>query len=224
MLIASCLHLKTKKQVRRFLGLVYLLYHARFCVQLHRPNQPHPKGCSRFGAVSGSILAGKELLLYTPNFSLPGLGLGAALSQEIRGDWPPCSIHQQYLSEREARCSTVEKEWAVDSLRYYLLDRHFSLCSDHARLQHEGCQRLDHPVVSGSPAFCSRWSVVMADFLSHLQGVVSEEADQNSWWPLSNHAFPIWVGRQDLTGELCVVCRAQGRSWKAAQRCGIHCK
>lgn len=126
-------------------GLSTLLYHTRFCVQLHRPDQPldwcHLKGCSRFGAVPGSILAGKEFLLYTPNFSLPGLGQGAVLSQEIRGDWPPCSIHQQDLSEREARYSTAEKEWAVDSLRYYLLDRHFSICLDHARLQWLHCMK-----------------------------------------------------------------------------------
>ena len=44
------------------------------------------------------------------------------------------------LSQREAKYSTVEKEclairWVVGSLRYYLLGRPFTLCSDNAPLQ-----------------------------------------------------------------------------------------
>ena len=44
------------------------------------------------------------------------------------------------LSQREAKYSTVEKEclpiqWAVGSVRYYMLGRPFTLCSDHAPLQ-----------------------------------------------------------------------------------------
>ena len=46
----------------------------------------------------------------------------------------------QKLSLREAKYSTVEKKclairWAVGSLRYYLLGRPFTLCSDHASIQ-----------------------------------------------------------------------------------------
>ncbi len=44
------------------------------------------------------------------------------------------------LSKRETMYSTIEKEclairWAVLTLRYYLLGREFTLCSDHAPLQ-----------------------------------------------------------------------------------------
>ncbi|XP_062418320.1 uncharacterized protein LOC134129059 [Pungitius pungitius] len=67
-------------------------------------------------------------------------GLGAVLSQEVGGVDRPVVYISRKLSEREARYSTVEKEclairWAVDSLRYYLLGRPFTLCSDHAPLQ-----------------------------------------------------------------------------------------
>ncbi|XP_077950197.1 uncharacterized protein LOC144389443 [Gasterosteus aculeatus] len=67
-------------------------------------------------------------------------GLGAVLSQEVEGVDRPVLYISRKLSEREARYSTVEKEclairWAVDSLRYYLLGRSFTLCSDHAPLQ-----------------------------------------------------------------------------------------
>ncbi|XP_077954435.1 uncharacterized protein LOC120834331 isoform X1 [Gasterosteus aculeatus] len=67
-------------------------------------------------------------------------GLGAVLSQQVQGVDRPVLYISRKLSEREARYSTVEKEclairWAVDSLRYYLLGRQFTLCSDHAPLQ-----------------------------------------------------------------------------------------
>ncbi|XP_067260366.1 uncharacterized protein [Chanodichthys erythropterus] len=67
-------------------------------------------------------------------------GLGAVLSQEIEGEeWPVLYISRK-LSKREAKYSTIEKEclairWAVLTLRYYLLGREFTLCSDHAPLQ-----------------------------------------------------------------------------------------
>ncbi|XP_067236718.1 uncharacterized protein [Chanodichthys erythropterus] len=67
-------------------------------------------------------------------------GLGAVLSQEIEGEERPVLYISRKLSKREAKYSTVEKEclairWAVLTLRYYLLGREFTLCSDHAPLQ-----------------------------------------------------------------------------------------
>ncbi|XP_059202709.1 uncharacterized protein LOC131982144 [Centropristis striata] len=69
-----------------------------------------------------------------------GRGLGAVLSQQVQGVDRPVLYISRKLSEREARYSTVEREclairWAVDALRYYLLGRPFTLCSDHAPLQ-----------------------------------------------------------------------------------------
>ncbi|TKS64962.1 Retrovirus-related Pol polyprotein from transposon 412 [Collichthys lucidus] len=69
-----------------------------------------------------------------------GRGLGAVLSQQVRGVDRPVLYISRKLSEREARYSTVEREclairWAVGALRYYLLGRPFTLCSDHAPLQ-----------------------------------------------------------------------------------------
>ncbi|XP_035285217.1 uncharacterized protein LOC118233567 [Anguilla anguilla] len=67
-------------------------------------------------------------------------GLGAVLTQQVEGVDRPVLYLSRKLSQREARYSTVEKEclairWAVGSLRYYLLGRPFTLCSDHAPLQ-----------------------------------------------------------------------------------------
>ena len=74
-----------------------------------------------------------EPLLHTPNFSLPfvlqtdvsGRGLGAVLSQQVRGVDRPVLYISRKLSEREARYSTVEREclairWAVDALEFMI--------------------------------------------------------------------------------------------------------
>ncbi len=87
-------------------------------------------------------------LLHSPDFSLPFLlqtdasdrGLGAVLTQEIGGEERPVLYISRKLSKRETMYSTIEKEclairWAVLTLRYYLLGREFTLCSDHAPLQ-----------------------------------------------------------------------------------------
>ncbi|XP_026093228.1 uncharacterized protein LOC113065891 [Carassius auratus] len=67
-------------------------------------------------------------------------GLGAVLSQEVEGEERPVLYISRKLSKRETMYSTIEKEclairWAVLTLRYYLLGREFTLCSDHAPLQ-----------------------------------------------------------------------------------------
>ena len=68
------------------------------------------------------------------------MGLGAVLTQQVEGVDRPVLYISRKLSQREKKYSTVEKEclairWAVGSLRYYLLGRPFTLCSDHAPLQ-----------------------------------------------------------------------------------------
>ncbi|XP_061754209.1 NHERF family PDZ scaffold protein 4b isoform X7 [Nerophis ophidion] len=69
-----------------------------------------------------------------------GQGLGAVLSQRVEGVDRPVLYISRKLSDREERYSTVEREclaiqWAVGAIRYYLLGRAFSLCSDHKPLQ-----------------------------------------------------------------------------------------
>ncbi|XP_061829537.1 uncharacterized protein [Nerophis lumbriciformis] len=69
-----------------------------------------------------------------------GRRLGAVLPQRVGDVDRPVLYISRKLSDREARYSTVEREclairWAVGALRYYLLGRAFSLCSDHKPLQ-----------------------------------------------------------------------------------------
>ena len=147
--IATCPRPKTKKEVRRFLGLAG--YYRRFIpafsvltsplTDLTRKGASDPvqwtELCQRAFERVKEALCG-EPLLFTPNFS--DRGLGAVLTQQVEGVDRPVLYISRKLSQREAKYSTVEKEclairWAVGSLRYYLLGRSFTLCSDHAPLQ-----------------------------------------------------------------------------------------
>ncbi len=157
--IAACPRPKTKKEVRQFLGLAG--YYRRFIPdysELTNPltdltkkevpdTVPWTERCQQvFTQVKAALCDGP--LLHSPDFSLPFLlqtdasdrGLGAVLTQEIGGEESPVLYISRKLSKRETMYSTIEKEclairWAVLTLRYYLLGREFTLCSDHAPLQ-----------------------------------------------------------------------------------------
>ncbi|KAK5862983.1 hypothetical protein PBY51_000047 [Eleginops maclovinus] len=157
--ISACPVPKTKKEVRRFVGLAG--YYRRFIPAFSELTSPLTdltrKGASdpvqwteqcqlAFERVK-KALCGKPLL-FTPNFSLPFVlqtdasnsGVGAVLSQQVEGVDRPVLYISRKLAQREVNYSTVEKEclairWAVGALRYYLLGRPFTLYSDHAPLQ-----------------------------------------------------------------------------------------
>ncbi len=157
--IAACPRPKTKKEVRQFLGLAG--YYRRFVPdysELTSPltdltkkevpdTVPWTERCQQvFTQVKAALCGGP--LLHSSDFSLPFLlqtdasdrGLGAVLTQEIGGEERPVLYISRKLSKRETMYSTIEKEclairWAVLTLRYYLLGREFTLCSDHAPLQ-----------------------------------------------------------------------------------------
>ncbi len=159
MIALSCPRPKTKKEVRQFLGLAG--YYRRFVPdysELTSPltdltkkevpdTVPWTERCQQvFTQVKAALCGGP--LLHSPDFSLPFLlqtdasdrGLGAVLTQEIGGEERPVLYISRKLSKRETMYSTIEKEclairWAVLTLRYYLLGREFTLCSDHAPLQ-----------------------------------------------------------------------------------------
>ncbi len=125
-------------------------------------------------------------LLHSPNFALPFLlqtdasdrGLGAVLAQVVGGEERPVLYRSRKLSKRETRYSTVEKEclairWAVLTLRYYLLGREFTLCSDHAPLQ--WLHRM-----KDTNARITRWYLALQPFkfkVVHRPGVQMAVAD-----------------------------------------------
>ncbi|KAK7907616.1 hypothetical protein WMY93_016228 [Mugilogobius chulae] len=149
----------TKRKVRGFIGLVgwYRKFVPQFAERtavlnnLTKNSAPNKviwsAECDQaFEDLKEAICTGP--VLHSPDFEKPfilqtdasGVGLGAVLLQEKEGERRPVVFLSRKLLDRETRYSTVEKEclamkWAIDSLRYYLLGRHFTLETDHRALQ-----------------------------------------------------------------------------------------
>lgn len=94
----------------------------------------------------------KDPVLQSPDFKLSftvstdasGVGLGAVLLQGEGNDQKPVVYISRKLFPRETRYVAVELEclvvkWALDTLKYYLLGRDFSLETDRCALQWLGC-------------------------------------------------------------------------------------
>ncbi len=195
--VAACPSPKTKKEVRQFLGLAG--YYRRFIpnfsdltsplTDLTKKEAPDPvqwtEPCQQALTQVKAALCGGPLL-HSPNFNLPFLlqtdasdrGLGAVLAQVVGGEERPVLYLSRKLSKRETRYSTVEKEclairWAVLTLRYYLLGREFTLCSDHAPLQ--WLHRM-----KDTNARITRWYLALQPFkfkVVHRPGVQMAVAD-----------------------------------------------
>ncbi len=195
--VAACPSPKTKKEVRQFLGLAG--YYRRFVpnfsyltsplTDLTKKEAPDPvqwtELCQQALTKVKAALCGGPLL-HSPNFDLPFLlqtdasdrGLGAVLAQVVGGEERPVLYLSRKLSKRETRYSTVEKEclairWAVLTLRYYLLGREFTLCSDHAPLQ--WLHRM-----KDTNARITRWYLALQPFkfkVVHRPGVQMAVAD-----------------------------------------------
>lgn len=149
----------TKRKVRAFVGLVgwyskfipHFAERAAVLTDLTKASAPNKvkwtENCDRaFKDLKSAIES--DSVLHSPDFTqsftlqtdASGVGLGAVLLQEVDGGRRPVVFLSRKLRDRETRYSTVEKEclavkWAVESLRYYLLDRHFILETDHRALQ-----------------------------------------------------------------------------------------
>lgn len=149
----------TKKQVRSFLGLAG--YYRRFITGFATITAPltelttkrhsrmvkwNPAAEAAFANLKRALCSGP--ILVAPDFKkefivqadASEVGLGAVLAQAHDGEEHPILYLSKKLLPREKNYSTVEKEclavtWALESLRFYLLGRRFTVVSDHAPLQ-----------------------------------------------------------------------------------------
>ncbi|KAG6940206.1 hypothetical protein G0U57_018709, partial [Chelydra serpentina] len=106
------------------------------------------------------------------------VGLGAVLSQMVGDDEHPILFLSRKLLPRERKYAVVEKEclavkWAIESLRYYLLGRRFTLVTDHAPLRwmHQNKDRN---------ARVTRWFLSLQPFhfiVRHRSGIQHGNAD-----------------------------------------------
>lgn len=179
--IRQCLPPETKKQVRSFLGLIgwYRRFIPNFSskaavlTELIKKTSPNKvrwtKDCENAFQLLKEALC-KDPVLQSPDFNQPflvqtdasGLGLGAVLLQGEGETRKPVLYISRKLFPREINYSTVEKEclgikWAVDSLRYYLLGRHFQIETDHRALQWLGRMK-------DSNARITRWYLSLQPF------------------------------------------------------------
>lgn len=149
----------TKRKVCAFVGLIgwyskfipHFAERAAALTDLTKGSAPNrvkwTRECERaFNDLKGAIT--NDSVLHSPDFAQPftlqtdasGVGIGAVLLQEVKGERRPVVFLSRKLQDRETRYSTIEKEclaikWAVESLRYYLLGRHFVLETDHRALR-----------------------------------------------------------------------------------------
>lgn len=195
----------TKKKLRGFLGLVgwYRKFVPHFAdkavvlnglIKASAPSKVHwTDECDRaFRDLKEAVCT--HSVLHSPDFEKPfilqtdasGVGLGAVLLQEVEGERRPVVFLSRKLLDRETRYSTVEKEclamkWAIDTLRYYLLGRHFFLETDHRALQWLHRMRDANMRIAGwylalqpydfTVHYRSGKSNVVADFLSRMSEV-----------------------------------------------------
>ncbi len=112
-----------------------------------------------------------EPVLQSPKFYQPftvqtdalEFGLGAVLLQGEQCQLRPIAYISRKLLPRETRYSVVEKEclavkWALDSFKYYLLGRRFTLETDHRALKWLGRMK-------DTNARITRWFLSMQPFV-----------------------------------------------------------
>ena len=105
-------------------------------------------------------------------------GLGAVLSQVWNGEEHPVIYLSRKLKSHEVNYATIEKEclavkWALDSLRYYLLGRHFDLVTDHAPLKWMAQNKETNRRVN-------RWFMALQEFnftVKHCPGIQMGNVD-----------------------------------------------
>ncbi|XP_071063354.1 uncharacterized protein [Pseudochaenichthys georgianus] len=100
-------------------------------------------------------------------------GLGAVLLQGSSDNRHPVAYISRKLFPREVRYSTVEKEalaikWALDSLRYYLLGREFTLETDHKALQWMGRMKDTNGRIT-------RWYLALQPFRFNIQHIPGKD-------------------------------------------------
>lgn len=187
--VRSCPLPTTKKRVRSFLGL--LGWYRRFIpnfssraavlTDLTRKDQPQKvlwtSECQQaFKDLKDCLCQGP--LLQSPNFDLPftvqtdalGVGLGAVLLQGEGEYCRPVQYISRKLFPRETKYSTIEKEalaikWALDTLRYYLIGKEFTLETDHRALQ--WLNRM-----KDSNARSTRWALSLQPFKFQVKYVM----------------------------------------------------
>lgn len=188
---------QTKKQVRAFLGLAG--YYRRFVPEFSSVATPltelirktAPNKIKWTESTEEAFVKLKDILCSGPvlgvaDFTKPFIvqtdasevGVGAVLSQIIDDEEHPIMYLSRKLLPREQNYAVVEKEclavrWAIESLKYYLLGREFTLVTDHSPLKWMKENREKNARVT-------RWFLALQPYrfkIEHRSGVKNANAD-----------------------------------------------
>lgn len=184
--VQDCPRPQTKKDVRSFLGLVG--WYRRFVPDFARRAAPlldlTRKSSStqlQWGKEQDKAFLDlketlcKDPVLQSPDFGehftvqtdASGVGFGAVLLQGEGDDKKPVAYISRKLFPRETRYAAIELEclavkWALDTLKYYLLGRDFTLETDHRALQWLGRMK-------DSNARITRWFLALQPYRFTVQ-------------------------------------------------------
>jgi hypothetical protein len=139
----------------------------------------------------------KAPCLYAPNHRLPfilqtdasGVGISGILSQEVEGETHPVGYVSRQLNKAERNYSPTEWEclavvWAVGQFEPFLIDKPFTIVTDHSALQWLATKRMDNKRLT-------RWALALQEYsytIQHRPGKANANADALSRAPLENSA------------------------------------
>ncbi len=195
--IQNCPLPHTKTQIRSFLGMAgwYRRFVPNFSARVASLTDLIRKSCPNqvcwtneakdaFQDIKTALC--KDPVLYCPNFEEPFVlqtdasdsGIGAVLLQGESDSRHPVAYISRKLHAREVRYCTVEKEclavkWALDTFKYYLLGREFTLETDHRPLQWMDRMR-------DTNARITRWYLSIQPYkftIQHVPGKTNAVAD-----------------------------------------------
>ena len=166
----------------------------------------------RNALITSPILAypdfNEEFLLFTDACDY---GIGAVLSQVQQGKEVVIAYASQQLKPAERKYATVEKEafavvFAIDKFRHYLLDKPFTVISDHRPLQWLQDQKDNNGRLG-------RWAIQLANVnykIKYRPGKVHQNADCLSRIKIASIHQTIrtdHISDQQTTDQLCIDIR-----------------
>jgi transposase InsO family protein len=195
--IKSMPKMRTKKQVRSFLGAVN--YYRKFipdCAEVMRPlTELTRKRSSNVVEWNDELNEAfeklKEYLSKSPVLKLPdlresfivrtdasGKSIGGVLLQEVNGVDHPVAYVSRKLNDREARYAVEEREclaivWCIQKFHRYLYGTEFTIETDHCSLQYLKTGSIKNARVM-------RWYLALQDYnfkVKYIKGITNVMAD-----------------------------------------------
>ena len=190
--IEGATRLKTKKQVRAFIGLTgyYRDFISNYAAKAEpltdltkkgQPNKVSWEQPQEKAFVTLKRELASEPILHLPDSAKPfvlrtdasDVGIGAVLMQDHDGKLFPVSYASKKLSTRECKYSTIEREclaivWAIQKFRVYLYGREFVLQTDHQPLIYLNRAKFLNDRIM-------RWAMFLQSYAMRIESIKGSE-------------------------------------------------